>query len=163
MLGVDPGSRQTGYGIIRQRGRSLVVVESGTFRLNARHGLAERLGTLQKAIEALVERHVLHSVGVEDIFSHRNPRSALALGQARGVILGVCGSHGLQVEAYPPASVKQAVVGHGRADKSQIQRMVTVLLALEHEPSTDEADALAVAICHALRARGGIQQRERAK
>lgn len=159
LLGIDPGSRRTGYGVIRQRGRSLEVVESGTLRLETGGAIAGRLGVLLRELESLLDRHALESVAIEDVFTHKNVRSALTLGQARGVALGVCGSRGLDVEAYPPATVKQAVAGHGRADKGQIQRMVTVLLGLKSEPPSDEADALAIAICHALRARQVEQRR----
>ena len=154
ILGIDPGSRRTGYALISQQGRKLQVVTSGTIRLKTSLDLAARLGHLAIAIDAILDAQDPASVAVEDIFSHRNARSALALGQARGVILAAAGRRDLSVWAYPPATVKQAVCGHGRAPKEQIQQMVRVLLSLDREPQEDEADAMAVAICHALRARG---------
>lgn len=156
ILGIDPGSRRTGYAFIRQQGRELSVVCSGTIRLRDKAALHERLAELSLQLEALVQANAPDTVAVEDIFSHKNARSALALGQARGAALAVVGRCNVPVAAYPPASVKQAVAGHGRADKGQIQRMVQVLLSLQTVPPEDEADAMAIAICHALRARSAI-------
>ena len=158
ILGVDPGSRRTGYAVVRRRGRQLTVVESGTISLG-RDELSRRLGRLQQALEQVLERARPDEVAVEDVFTARNARSALLLGHARGVVLGVAGSRSLPVHAYPPATVKQAVAGHGRADKQQIQRMVQVLLNLGALPGADEADAMAVAICHALRMGAGPDRR----
>ena len=154
ILGIDPGSLKTGYALLAQHGRKLDVVKSGTIRLKASLDLALRLGRLADEIDAILDADRPDSVAVEDIFFHRNARSALALGQARGVILAAAGRRDLPVAAYPPATVKQAVCGHGRADKGQIQRMTQVMLSLDGLPQEDEADAMAVAICHALRQRG---------
>ncbi len=154
ILGIDPGSRKTGWALLLARGRELEVRQSGTIRLSDRMDLAQRLGQLSHEIEAIVEEGSPECVAVEDIFSHRNARSALALGQARGAAIAVAGRRSLPVVTYPPASVKQAVCGHGRADKPQVQRMVQVLLSLTDVPQEDEADAMAIAICHALRSRG---------
>ena len=152
ILGVDPGSQRTGFAVVGREGRKFFVVESGTSHLAGGHDqLARRLGQLQGALEELMDRARPAEVAVEDIFTARNVRSALALGQARGVVLAVAGRRRLPVYAYPPATVKQAVSGHGRADKQQVQRMVQVLLNLEQLPGPDEADAMAIAICHALR------------
>ena len=153
ILGIDPGTTKTGFAVLAQLGRSLNVLESGTINLPAGRPLAERLALLQQRLEALVDRHCLDAVAVEDIFTARNVRSALALGHARGVVLAAAGRRGLQIHAYPPATVKKAVAGHGRADKAQIQQMVRTLLSLDRVPEPDEADALAIAICHALCAR----------
>jgi crossover junction endodeoxyribonuclease RuvC len=152
-LGIDPGSRRTGWAVISQQGRRLSVVDSGTINLPADHELAERLGQLQQSLEALLERTAPAAVAVEDIFSHRNARSALALGQARGVALAVAASRGVPVFSYPPATVKRAVCGHGRAEKAQVSRMAQALLGLKRDLLEDEADAMAVAICHALASR----------
>jgi len=153
ILGVDPGSQRTGFAGLRCRGRQLSVVDSGTIKL-AREGddLSRRLGRLQQALEEIIDRVRPDEVAVEDVFTAHNARSALALGQARGVVLAVAGRRCLPVFAYPPATVKQAVCGHGRADKRQVQHMVQVLLSLSTMPAADEADALAIAICHSLRA-----------
>jgi crossover junction endodeoxyribonuclease RuvC len=153
ILGIDPGTTKTGFAVLGQLGRSLTVLESGTISLPAGRPLAGRLALLQQHLESLIDRHRLDAVAVEDIFTARNVRSALALGHARGVVLAAAGRRELPVQAYPPATVKKAVVGHGRADKAQIQQMVRTLLSLDYVPKPDEADALAIAICHALCAR----------
>jgi len=151
ILGIDPGSQITGYAAVGREGRRLFVVESGRIMLRDRApDLAGRLGRLQQEVERIIDRLQPAELAVEDIFTARNARSALALGQARGVILGVAGRRALSVHAYPPATVKRAVCGHGRADKTQVQRMVQVLLSLAAPPAVDEADAMAIAICHAL-------------
>ena len=152
-LGIDPGSRRTGWAVISQQGRQLTTVDSGTITLHANQELSERLGQLQDSLESLLDRITPAAVAVEDIFSHRNPRSALALGQARGVALAAAARRGVPVFSYAPATVKQAVCGHGRADKAQIGRMVQALLGLKRDLGQDEADAMAVAICHALASR----------
>jgi crossover junction endodeoxyribonuclease RuvC len=152
-LGIDPGSRRTGWAVISQQGRRLSVVDSGTINLPADHELADRLGQLLQTLEALLERTAPAAVAVEDIFSHRNARSALALGQARGVALAAAARRGVPVFSYPPATVKRAVCGHGRAEKAQVGRMAQALLGLKRDLLEDEADAMAVAICHALASR----------
>jgi crossover junction endodeoxyribonuclease RuvC len=150
ILGIDPGTRVTGYALVEQEGRELSAVESGVIRLDTRGGLPARLTQLHRALTALLDRYHPTAAAVEDVFSARNARSALALGHARGVVLAVVGSRDVPILAYAPAMVKRAVVGHGRAEKAQIQQMVKVLLSLERLPATDEADAIAVAMCHAL-------------
>lgn len=149
-LGVDPGSRLTGWAFISQEGRHLAVVDSGVIRLRPTDALWVRLGALQERIEALLCARRPDAVAVEDIFTAKNVKSALSLGHARGVILAAAGRQGLEVFAYPPATVKRAVCGHGRADKTQIQKMVQVLLGTVAVASSDESDAMAIAICHAL-------------
>lgn len=154
ILGIDPGSRFTGYAGLQQRGRQLSVIRSGTIALKERDHMAARLGRLLGELDLLIDELKPDVMALEDIFTHRNARSALVLGQARGVALAAAGQRGLPVEAYPPASVKRAVTGNGRASKEQIQRMVRVLLTLQDAPGADEADAMAVGICHALGSRG---------
>ena len=154
ILGIDPGSYVTGWAAVVQEGRRLTVVDSGRIRLPAKAEVSSRLAQLQQKLEEVLVRIVPQVVAIEDIFTHRNARSALVLGQARGVALAAAGRQGLPVFAYPPATVKRAVCGHGRAEKAQIQRMVQVLLSLQHVAPEDEADAMAVAICHALSRRG---------
>ncbi|MCB9557712.1 MAG: crossover junction endodeoxyribonuclease RuvC [Deltaproteobacteria bacterium] len=150
ILGIDPGSNKTGYAALLQVGRQLSVLESGTICLSSRWTLSRRLGALAEQIDELVARIAPQEVAVEDVFSSKNARSALALGQARGAILAAVGRRAVPVEAYPPATIKKAITGHGAADKVQIQRMVSAMLALTQAPQADEADAMAVAICHAL-------------
>lgn len=150
ILGIDPGSYLTGWAVLHQEGRQLARVDSGTISLPAKALLSQRLAVLQQRIEHLLDHLKPQVLAIEDIFTHRNVRSALALGQARGVILAVAGRHDLPVHAYPPATVKRAVCGHGRAQKDQIQRMVQVMLTLPGLSPEDESDAMAIAICHAL-------------
>jgi crossover junction endodeoxyribonuclease RuvC len=150
ILGIDPGSHTTGWAIVGQEGRRLSRVVSGAIRLPAAEALSDRLGQLQRTLEELIDRHTPEVLAVEDIFTHKNARSALALGQARGVVLAAAGRRALPLFTYPPATVKRAVCGHGRAGKPQIQRMVQVLLSLAELVPADESDALAIAICHAL-------------
>jgi crossover junction endodeoxyribonuclease RuvC len=163
ILGIDPGSRVTGWAAVGRDGRRLSRVASGAINLPARADLAVRLAHLQIEIEAVIARVGPGAVAVEDIFTHRNARSALALGQARGVVLAAAARRDLPVFAYPPATVKRAVCGHGRAEKPQVQRMVQVLLALPQTSPEDESDAMAIAICHALRQRPGPSPRQEAR
>jgi len=159
ILGIDPGSRRTGYAAIVPE-RRVRLVESGTITLG-RSGaqLSARLGELEQALEQLVARIQPTEVAVEDLFSARNARSALALGQARGVVLAVVGRRQLPVHAYAPATVKQAVTGSGRADKGQVRRTMEFLLSLDALPAPDEADAMAIAVCHALSLRRRMLER----
>lgn len=156
ILGIDPGSRVTGWAAVTQAGRQLSRLESGAIRLSPTGDLSQRLAALQLHLEEVLVRCSPSVVAVEDVFAASNARSALALGQARGVALATAGRQKLPVFSYPPATVKRAVCGHGRAEKSQIQRMVQVLLSLPRPAGEDESDAMAIAICHALtsRARG---------
>jgi len=146
-LGIDPGSRVTGYGVVEGEGSRLVCLGCGTIR--PRPGaLVDRLGEIHRGVALLIERHAPDQVVFEAVFAAKNVRSALVLGQARGAALAACGSAGCQVAEYTPAEVKTAVAGNGRAGKDQIQHMVKLLLGLSERPVTDAADALAVAICH---------------
>lgn len=153
IMGIDPGSRFTGYGLVRRRGRELRRLASGRIRLPVKAPPEQRFARLLEELDKVLEAEAPDQVAVEDIFTHRNARSALMLGQARGVVLAAVGRRGLAVTAYPPATIKKAVSGHGQATKQQIQRMVMVLLGLTEAPAEDEADALAAAICHALMSR----------
>jgi crossover junction endodeoxyribonuclease RuvC len=162
-LGIDPGSRRTGWAVIRQEGRQLTAIDSGTIVLRTKADLSLRLGELQERLEELYERAAPEAVAVEDVFSHRNPRSALALGQARGVALASAARRGLPVFSYPPATVKRAVCGHGRAEKQQVGRMVQALLGLRRALGQDEADAMAIAICHSLASRVAAALKEPAR
>lgn len=150
IMGVDPGTRVTGYALLRAAGGRFDLVDSGSIRLDPKAELPARLAVLAERLEELMRQHEPRVVAVEDIFQHRNARSALSLGHARGVALATAARRGAVVEAYPPATVKRAVGGHGRAEKRQVQQMVRALLGLQRTPAQDEADAIAVAICHAL-------------
>ena len=150
VLGVDPGSRVCGYGVIVVDGpRRYRYVECGVLTAPARAPAEVRLGEIARCLRELVAEVAPDAVAVEDVFSHLNARSALALAQARGTVLAVAGMAGLPVFSYAPAQVKKAVTGRGRASKDQVARMVRVLVGMRRTPVSDAADALAVAIAHA--------------
>ncbi len=149
ILGVDPGSFATGWGLVGGSGARPVIVESGVIRVAARLPFPERLHRLRCAFEDLLLRLRPAEAAVEAPFHGPNSRAALQLAHARGVVLAALGGAGVPVAEYAPASVKKAVTGHGSAEKAQVQAMVGRLLDLPRAPeSTDEADALAVALCH---------------
>ena len=148
IIGVDPGSRSTGYGVVDALGSRLVHVASG----HVRAGDGDWAGRLRRIFEALggiLDAHAPQELAVEKVFMHRNPSSALKLGQARGVAILAAALRSLTVHEYSPNEVKQAVTGKGHASKEQIQYMTRILLALREPPQPDQADALAAAICHA--------------
>jgi crossover junction endodeoxyribonuclease RuvC len=147
ILGIDPGTRATGFGIVEFEGSSLHRVAGGVIRPKS-PDLALRLHELLKALGRVIREASPDAAALEAVFTARNPRSALILGHARGVALAACAAANLAPEEYAPGRVKQAVVGYGGASKSQVQLMVQRLLGLSVVPPTDEADALAVAICH---------------
>lgn len=149
VLGIDPGSRLCGWGLVECQGSQLVHVDNGVIVLDPKQRLESRLGTLLDAIEGVLSRHRPTTVAVEGVFQHRNPRSALVLGHARGVALAAAARAGLEIHEYTPQQVKKAVTGSGRADKAQVQQMVSLRLSLPETPQEDAADAVAVAICHA--------------
>jgi crossover junction endodeoxyribonuclease RuvC len=150
VLGIDPGTAHTGYGVVLARGGTLAALDGGVIRTHPGETLAERLTRIHGQISELIERHEPEAVAVEDLFFGQNARSAFAVGQARGVTLLAAGQAGVPCFSYTPQAVKQAVCGNGRAAKDQVQRMVGALLALPAPPEPDHAaDALAVAICHA--------------
>ncbi|MBC7294113.1 MAG: crossover junction endodeoxyribonuclease RuvC [Thermoleophilia bacterium] len=149
VLGLDPGTASTGYGVVVSQGSRLQALEFGVVETPASLPLAERLAHIHTAVTALLERHKPEAAAVESLFFNVNVRTALAVGQARGVALLACCQSDCPVYEYTPQQVKQAVVGYGRADKQQVMEMVRVLLGLDERPSSDHAaDALGVAICH---------------
>jgi len=148
VLGIDPGLNRTGYGVIEVSGSKLGYIGAGVIRVPA-GDLHERLGTILRALSAVIRDTQPHVVTVEKVFVNVNPQSTLLLGQARGAAICAAVNEGLVVHEYAALRIKQAVVGFGRADKRQVQVMVQRLLALAHVPATDAADALACAICHA--------------
>jgi crossover junction endodeoxyribonuclease RuvC len=153
ILGLDPGSRVCGYGVIDERGGALAYVECGVLTAPEDRPMENRLGELACGLREVIGELRPGIVAVEDVFSHQNPRSAIALAQARGMVLAVVGLAGLAVASYAPALVKKAVSGSGRADKTQIARMVQALIGLRSLPRADATDALAVAITHGRRLR----------
>ncbi len=149
VLGIDPGLTATGYGIIEVDGRRHSVVESGTVR-SGKGDLGVRLRRINDALLDVIGRCGPEAAAVEDIFHHKNARSALMLGQARGAAILAAAAAGLPVFEYSALQVKQAVVGYGKAEKQQVQKMLPSLMTMTEEPdSADAADALAVAFCHA--------------
>jgi crossover junction endodeoxyribonuclease RuvC len=158
ILGIDPGSRATGYGVVEVEGSRLARVAGGVIRPGAPL-LSERLACIVATLEGVIQKTDPEGSALESVFTARNPRSALLLGQARGAALAACGIAGLPAAEYAPAQVKRAVVGYGAARKEQVQRMVQRLLGLASPPPADEADALAVAICHANWSRSSIPTR----
>ena len=153
ILGLDPGSRVCGYGVIDERGGALAYVECGVLTAPEDRAMENRLGELACGLREVIAELRPGIVAIEDVFSHQNPRSAIALAQARGMALAVVGLAGLAVASYAPALVKKAVSGSGRADKTQIARMVQALIGLRSLPRADATDALAVAITHGRRLR----------
>lgn len=149
ILGIDPGSRKTGYGLIENTGNRIHHLASGCIRLNAKHPLSDRLSILSRELEQLIEEFRPDCGVVEKIFFAKNAQSALTLGHARGVILLKFSERNLPIHEYQTLKIKQTVVGVGRADKDQVQHMVKILLNLQNKLQEDEADALAVAITHA--------------
>ena len=147
ILGIDPGSRKTGFGIIDVKGNRSHYVTSGLIRLTDKP-LALRLKVIYESISLLINQHQPDVMAIEEVFLAKDPRAALKLGQARGaaMVAGVVGE--LDVSEYSARAVKKSVVGSGAATKSQVQHMVMRLLSLPAEPAEDAADALAVALCH---------------
>jgi crossover junction endodeoxyribonuclease RuvC len=148
VLGLDPGSRVTGYGILDVAGATTRYVASGCIAVG-RGEFAARLRDIYIGVAAIVAEHRPDELAVERVFVHRNPDSALKLGQARGAALCAAYSNGAPLHQYTPREVKQAVAGTGNADKEQIQHMVKLLLNLDGRLAADAADALAIALCHA--------------
>ena len=149
ILGIDPGLRITGFGVIEKRGNQLVYVASGCIRSKDGGSLPERLGTLFAGIREVIATYHPDQAAVEKVFVNVNPQSTLLLGQARGAAISALVSTDLPVAEYTALQIKQAVVGHGKAAKEQVQHMVVKLLSLGGVPQADAADALACAICHA--------------
>jgi crossover junction endodeoxyribonuclease RuvC len=151
VLGIDPGTAACGYGIVHSHGGRLRVVDYGSWSTAAGDPAGSRLRCIRDEVTALIERYSPAAVALEESYVGADARIALSVGQARGVVLVACADAGLDCAEYPPATVKQAVCGYGRADKAQVQRMVKAILGLESKPTPNHAaDALAVAICHAL-------------
>ena len=148
ILGIDPGLRVTGFGIIERKGASLIYIASGCVR-SGNADLSDRLKTILGGLREIIGEHRPQQVAVEKVFVNVNPASTLALGQARGTAICAAVDAGLPVSEYTALQVKQAVVGNGHAKKEQVQEMVKRLLGLAGAPSADAADALACAICHA--------------
>jgi crossover junction endodeoxyribonuclease RuvC len=151
VLGIDPGTAACGYGIVHGSGGRLLAGGYGCWRTSPRERPDARLLAIFDGVRALIAEHAPDAVALEESFVGADARIALSVGQARGAVLVAAASAGVDCTEYAPARVKQSVCGYGRAEKGQVQRMVKLILGLEAEPaSSHEADALAVAICHAL-------------
>lgn len=149
VLGIDPGSRLCGWGVVARSGRQFQHVDNGVIVLDERAALGPRLAVLLGRLEAVLAEFDPAVVAIETVFTNRNARAALTLGHARGVALAAAARCDLRIHEYTPQQVKKAVTGSGRADKAQVQQMVTMLLELPEAPQADAADAVAVALCHA--------------
>jgi crossover junction endodeoxyribonuclease RuvC len=148
VLGVDPGTLHTGWGVVRRVGPRLIAVDAGVIHTRREAALPERLLAIHDGLSEVIQRHAPTCMAVEDVFS-KHARSALTLGQARGVVLLVGARAALEVSAYAPAVVKRSVAGRGQAPKDQLARIVAAMLGLRTLPTTDATDALAIAITHA--------------
>ena len=148
VLGIDPGSRRTGFGVVELESGRAGYVASGS--VVASDGtIPRRLATIYRGVDELIREYLPQVVAIEDVFIARNAQSALKLGQARGVAIAAAVAHDLDVHEYAPRNVKRTIVGTGNADKTQVQHMVCRLLNLSGVPSEDASDALAIAMCHA--------------
>lgn len=148
ILGIDPGSRVTGYGLIKQNGQKIEYVDSGCIRTSPEGELSQKLLQIYDGVCQLMDHYSPTEVAIEQVFMHENPNSALKLGHARGVAMVAAASHRVKVSEYSARAIKQTVVGYGAAEKAQVSHMVVQLLSLNNAPQKDAADALAIAICH---------------
>lgn len=150
VLGIDPGTANTGFGVVRSGRGRMVALDGGVVTTGSSEPLEQRLVTIHGMVTRLIDEHRPDALAIEDLYFGRNVGSALAVGHARGVVMLAAGSAGVPCAAYTPQQIKGSVCGSGRADKDQVAAMVQRLLSLEAPPTPDHAaDALAVAICHA--------------
>ena len=150
VLGIDPGTARLGYGLVDRQGSTLTMLDYGCLETVNDRPLEQRLLLIHEGLTDLIETHRPEAVGVERLFFNKNAQTAMAVGQARGVVLLTAAEHGLPVFEYGPHEVKLAVTGYGRAPKDQVQRMVQLVLSMAQVPRPDDAaDALAVAVCTA--------------
>lgn len=149
ILGIDPGSRITGYGLVRKEGHQLCYVSCGVIRPDTKLEFADRLHVIYTGMCDVIGQYRPQEVAIEEVFVAINPQSALKLGHARGVLMLAGRQNQLPVSEYAARAIKQSVAGYGNAEKSQIQQAVRAILKLSGTPSEDAADGLAVAICHA--------------
>lgn len=153
VLGIDPGTAVTGFGVVAVDGRTTTLVECGVIRTNARDPLPQRLHEVYEGVSELIARHRPDTVAVEDVFYAKNVRTTVVLGHARGVILLAAQQASLTIHEYPPTEIKKAITGRGSATKEQVQFMVARLLRLKHAPQpADAADGVAAALCACLSA-----------
>jgi crossover junction endodeoxyribonuclease RuvC len=161
ILGIDPGTASTGWGVVAREGNRLSSLGFGCIVTSAKHDTATRLQQIHAEVERLLRRFHPDAVAIEELFVNVNVKTALAVGHARGVIILAAATHGLAPRDYTPQAINQAVTGYGRASKLQVQEMTKVILGLDRIPQPDHAaDALAVAITHAHADGGGLLPRE---
>lgn len=153
ILGIDPGSRITGYGLVRESSQGIQYVDSGCIR-TPQGEFSERLKYIFSGICEIMETFSPDEIAIEQIFMHQNANAALKLGHARGVAIVACASHRGKINEYSAREVKQSVVGYGAAEKEQVNHMVVKILSLNKAPQADAADALAIAICHSHMRKG---------
>ncbi len=154
IMGIDPGTRCVGYGVIDKEGADLHSVDFGTIRTEPGAALPDRLKTVFERLTSLIKKHSPEVIAVEDVFAGKGSRSSIKIGEGRGVILLCAAMGGTVITEYTATNVKMAVVGNGHASKEQVKKMVKVILGLAEEPKTeDAADALAIAICHSHRSK----------
>ena len=155
VLGIDPGTAVTGYGVVAFDGRTATLVECGVIRTTAKDPLPQRLLEIHEGVEELIARHRPDTISVEDVFYAKNVRTTIVLGHARGVILLAAQKSALTIVEYPPAEIKKAITGTGGATKEQVQFMVARLLRLKSAPQpVDAADGVAAALCACLMSSG---------
>jgi crossover junction endodeoxyribonuclease RuvC len=159
VLGIDPGTASTGFGVVDSRAQTLSTITGGVITTGPDIPLERRLASIAGHLSELLDEHEPHALAIEEVFFGRNARSAFAVGQARGAVLAAAGARQVPCFSYTPQAVKLAVCGSGAARKDQVQRMVGALLGLEAPPASDHAaDALALAICHAHNTRSASSQ-----
>jgi len=153
VLGIDPGTANTGYGVVAQRNGRLVALDGGVIVTSPREAAARRLLTIHARVSELIAEHNPDALSIEDVYFGKNVGSAFAVGQARGAVLVAAAAAGIECHDYTPQQIKASVCGNGSADKEQVQRMVQQLLSLSEPPTPDHAaDALAAGICHSSHA-----------
>lgn len=149
ILGLDPGTATTGYGIVKEEAGKLELVDYGCIETKAGIELSKRLGEIFDQLNSIIKKYDPHEIAIEELFFSANTKTAIAVGHARGVLMLASEKSGKAVAEYTPLQVKQSLVGYGRADKNQVQQMVKIFLNLKEIPKPDDAaDALAIAICH---------------
>lgn len=149
IIGIDPGFAILGYGVVEMKGNHFDVLDYGAITTESSMEMPERLKHIYSELGGVILRHQPEVAAIEELFFNKNTKTALMVGQARGVLILACANAGLEIEEYTPLQVKQAIVGYGRADKKQVQLMVKTILNLHEVPKPDDtADALAIAICH---------------
>lgn len=159
VLGIDPGSIATGFGVVEKRRGRVHLIEAGAVRTQSSWEMGERLRVIHAGLAEVLARHELDSVAIEAVFKHKSSASALTLGQARGVAILAAAQAGFVAHPYNPMTVKRSIGAHGRADKKAVRRVLTMLLGQEIPGPLDASDAVAIAVTHCAHARSAVRQR----